>query len=104
MPTRPGHRPKQASRSVTGVGITRRWAYPSGCPRRPTHDQRHAHATWLLAGGSDLASVMDRLGHAHIQTTEKYLHAPTDADQKNLSALARIRNNTPAPPPEPAGE
>jgi integrase len=68
------------------------------------HDLRHAHASWLLAGGSDLASVMDRLGHAHIQTTEKYLHAPADADHKNLSALARIRNNTPAPPPEPAGE
>jgi site-specific recombinase XerD len=74
------------------------------CRRRHNHDQRHAHASWLLAGGSDLASVMDRLGHAHIQTTEKYLHAPADADQKNLSALARIRNNTPAPPPEPAGE
>ena len=68
------------------------------------HDLRHAHASWLLAGGSDLASVMDRLGHAHIQTTEKYLHAPADADEKNLSALARIRNNAPASSPEPAGE
>ena len=68
------------------------------------HDLRHAHASWLLAGGSDLASVMDRLGHAHIQTTEKYLHAPADADQKNLTALNRIRNGTPKPPPEPAGE
>jgi integrase len=68
------------------------------------HDLRHAHASWLLAGGSDLASVMDRLGHAHIQTTEKYLHAPADADAKNLSALDRIRNGTPAPAPEPSGE
>jgi integrase len=68
------------------------------------HDLRHAHASWLLAGGSDLASVMDRLGHAHIQTTEKYLHAPADADEKNLTALDRIRNGTPAPPPEPSGE
>jgi site-specific recombinase XerD len=57
-----------------------------------------------LAGGSDLASVMDRLGHAHIQTTEKYLHAPADADAKNLSALRRIRNNAPATPPQPTGE
>jgi integrase len=65
------------------------------------HDLRHAHASWLLAGGSDLASVMDRLGHAHIQTTEKYLHAPADADQKNLAALHRIRNNAPAPPLHP---
>ena len=68
------------------------------------HDLRHAHASWLLAGGSDLASVMDRLGHAHIQTTEKYLHAPADADQKNLTALDRIRKPALAPPPQPHGE
>lgn len=54
------------------------------------HDLRHAHASWLLAGGSDLKSVMDRMGHAQIQTTQKYLHALPDADQKNLDALSRI--------------
>jgi integrase len=27
-------------------------------------DLRHAHAFWLLAGGFDLKSVMDRMGHA----------------------------------------
>ena len=27
------------------------------------HDLRHAHASWLLAGGADLKTVMDRLGH-----------------------------------------
>jgi len=47
---------------------------------------------------------MDRLGHAHIQITEKYLHAPADADGKNLTALDRIRNGTTVPPPEPSGE
>jgi len=35
------------------------------------HDLRHAHASWLLAGGSDLKSVMERMGHAQIQTTQK---------------------------------
>ncbi len=65
------------------------------------HDLRHAHASWLLAGGSDLASVMDRLGHAHIQTTEKYLHAPAEADQKNLAALDRIRGSGSADKPRP---
>ena len=68
------------------------------------HDLRHAHASWLLAGGSDLASVMDRLGHAHIQTTEKYLHAPADADHKNLTALDRIHRPRSGSHPEPAGE
>ena len=53
------------------------------------HDLLHAPASWLLAGGSDLASVIDRLGHAHVQTTQQYLHAPADADadQRNLDAL-----------------
>lgn len=54
------------------------------------HDLRHAHASWLLAGGSDLKSVMDRMGHAQIQTTQKYLHSLPDADDKNLNALDRI--------------
>jgi integrase len=59
------------------------------------HDLRHAHASWLLAGGSDLKSVMDRMGHAQITTTQKYLHALPDADQKNLDALNRIRAREP---------
>jgi len=51
---------------------------------------RHAHASWLLAGGADLKGVMDRMGHAQIQTTQKYLHTLPDTDQKNLDALTRI--------------
>lgn len=54
------------------------------------HDLRHAHASWLLAGGSDLKSVMERMGHAQIQTTQKYLHTLPEADQKNLDALNRM--------------
>ena len=54
------------------------------------HDLRHAHASWLLAGGADLKSVMDRMGHTQIQTTQRYLHALPDADQKNLDAFTRI--------------
>lgn len=34
---------------------------------------------------------MERMGHAQIQTTQKYLHALPEADQKNLDALARAR-------------
>jgi integrase len=37
------------------------------------HDLRHAHASWLLAGGADLQVVKERLGHASIMTTQKYL-------------------------------
>jgi site-specific recombinase XerD len=35
------------------------------------HDFRHAHASWLLAGGADLKTVMDRLGHSQITTTQR---------------------------------
>ena len=45
------------------------------------HDLRHAHASWLLAGGADLQMVKDRLGHGSISTTEKYLHTLPDADE-----------------------
>jgi site-specific recombinase XerD len=50
------------------------------------HDLRHAHASWLLAGGADLQVVKERLGHASIVTTERYLHSLPTADQTALDA------------------
>jgi integrase len=58
------------------------------------HDLRHAHASWLLAGGADLQVVKERLGHASIATTEKYLHSLPTADETALDALSRIRGTT----------
>jgi site-specific recombinase XerD len=56
------------------------------------HDLPHAHASWLLAGGADLKGLVDRMGHAQIMTTQKYLHALPDADEKNLAAFDRTLN------------
>ncbi len=56
------------------------------------HDLRHAHASWLLAGGADLQVVKERLGHASIATTERYLHTLPDADDTALDALDRVRS------------
>ncbi len=58
------------------------------------HDLRHAHASWLLAGGADLQVVKERLGHASIATTERYLHTLPTADDTALDALAKIRRRS----------
>ena len=39
------------------------------------HDLRHTYGSLLVAGGIDLTSVKAAMGHSHITTTERYLHA-----------------------------
>jgi len=66
------------------------------------HDLRHSHASWLLAGGADLQVVKERLGHASIMTTQRYLHTLPDADETAVEAFSLIRNrsnNTSIPAP-----
>jgi integrase len=58
------------------------------------HDLRHAHASWLLAGGADLQVVKERLGHGTIKTTEQYLHTLEDADETALDALSAVRKRS----------
>jgi integrase len=55
------------------------------------HDLRHAHASWLLAGGADIQTVKERLGHGSLRTTEKYLHTLPNTDNTALDALHRTR-------------
>jgi hypothetical protein len=55
------------------------------------HDLRHAHASWLLAGGADLATVKERMGHARLTTTEIYLHSLPHADAAAVAAIDNIR-------------
>lgn len=66
------------------------------------HGLRHAHASWLLAGGADLQVVKERLGHGSIETTAGYLHTLPGADDAALAALDQIRTGRSSdaePPP-----
>lgn len=52
------------------------------------HTMRHTFGTSLLDGGEDLRTVQDLLGHAHIRTTERYLHT---SDDKKAEAINRLK-------------
>ncbi|MCL8026019.1 tyrosine-type recombinase/integrase [Nocardioides bruguierae] len=58
-----------------------------GLPYLKPHALRGSHISWLLAGGADLPTVMERAGHREFDTTRRYIGRMPDADQRALDAL-----------------
>ncbi|MCO1575614.1 site-specific integrase [Crossiella sp. SN42] len=58
------------------------------------HHLRHAHGSWILAGGATVQDVRERLGHRSLRATERYLHSLPDGEDNALDALARTREGS----------
>ena len=65
-------------RTLDGSALTKRYhaaQRSAGIANLRWHDLRHTYGSLLVAGGQDIVTVKDAMGHQDIKMTQRYLHA-----------------------------
>ena len=85
-------------RRLDGSALRRRYKHArdkTGLRPLRWHDLRHTFGSLLVAGGVDLVSVQDAMGHSQLATTSRYLHARPATERAAIFTAAFQRG---APP------
>lgn len=64
--------------------------YRNHLRHRKFHSLRHTSATLLLLNGTDIKTVSARLGHTQLSTTNRYVHAISEADKEAAELLGKL--------------
>lgn len=86
-----GRRGKKLTRQAVFKRF-QQYASPLGLEGK-VHTLRHSFATHLLAGGADLRSVQELLGHSDIQTTQIYTHIETSGLKQSYDAFHVLKED-----------
>ncbi len=65
-----------------------------------THDLRHSHASFLKDAGYDLLMIGKLLGHAHVATTQRYVHLFDEPQRQATNKVGARMTGLVAKPPK----